>query len=150
MHIEPTTLLGMFERNDHFLKRHWEAFDDQSSLLCPLPERSNAHWILGHLIETLHQYLQEWQCEGVLPEDQRLRFRAGEKASGSDTVLSWSDLKGLWNQTRLIFMIELQKWPPERFQDEVRPGVSWVKALEFTVWHEGYHIGQLALLKPLS
>ncbi|GEM47347.1 DinB family protein [Deinococcus cellulosilyticus] len=147
MHISLETLIAMYERNNLFLKRHLNAFNHSGNLASAFDGGPNAHWILGHLIKSRTDFLLEWRAPAVWSAEECRPFAAGEGPSGPDTPVTWEKLLEVWDRTHQCFMEALSSFTPERLQEEVRPGKNWTMMLEFFSWHEGYHIGQLALLK---
>ncbi|MGB3717079.1 MAG: DinB family protein [Candidatus Promineifilaceae bacterium] len=142
------------------LKRHQWVIDEQSKglthadSLLQLPFRSNRfNWIIGHIVVYRDKMLALMKEPSVLGSKESEIYRRGSEplTTGHDAV----ELSTLLESTReslerLTTAIGFNsKDVLEEIHDEEH-GTTIQDRLEFLVWHETYHLGQLEILRQLA
>ena len=128
-----------------------EGIDHQESLL-QLPFGSNsANWILGHIVTNRSHVLDVLGVIHLWQEEVRELYHTGthnigpgDKAMRLETLLKYLD-----DSTRLIrnaLEPVSEEWLSESFTN-YRGEKSREAHLSGFHWHEGFHIGQLEMLK---
>lgn len=146
-------LLQTLKRHNYVIKRQTDGVTHDQSLLQP-PFRGNCmNWVLGHMLETRNEILQQLGQPVVLPVPADGLYKAesspitptspaaplGTLLAGFDESLARIE-QGLQSvsEAQMATIINAER------QTTLRASIS------FNVWHEAYHLGQLEYLRQLT
>ncbi len=151
-------LAAMYEFSYGALKRNLDGLSNQDSLIIP-PEGGNClNWVLGHLLTARGLLLTLVGGTPVLDGPKAEHYRRGSNPiQAGDDVLDIGTLRGLLNdsQQQLIPALaaladeDLAAPVPEQHRRPPLTG-SVGEALLRLHYHEGYHNGQIGLLRRLA
>jgi uncharacterized damage-inducible protein DinB len=120
------------------------------SLRTPIPGVNGMNWILGHLVQVNAGVLELLQRPGDPPSADLARYAADTPPIQDDSD-AWdlTELRDAFRkQTALLDQAladatpeRLAAPPPSPFEGELRD------FLHFITFHQGYHVGQLGLLR---
>jgi len=147
----PTLYVNMLGTANNYIKQKTEGLTHADSML-QLPIPANCmHWILGHIMVHREQILGVIDGVTKPDEDEFALYGVGsepltdpDKAIPLETILTRLD--DLSDQV----VAALEKMPASRLDDllDEEQGVTVAQRLHFNlVYHEAYHVGQLALLE---
>lgn len=124
------------------------------SLLQP-PFRGNClNWVLGHIVESRNAALRQLGQQPVWGEEEGTRY-----ATGSQPIVSEAQALPLERLVAGLALSQarmesaLQGMSPEMLaqpQDADGRQVSLGERLDWLLWHETYHVGQLEFLRQLA
>ncbi len=155
--IDAASLSMILQRNFGIIQRQIKDVTHEESLMQP-PFRGNCmNWVLGHLVMSRQRILIMTDQPTLWTQEQCNRYERG-----SDPILDAvealpfekiaADL--VTSQERIFAWLENAK--PEDLDVEVIPYNIPADAapiwdwMEFLLWHEAYHLGNLELLRQLT
>ncbi|MCA0456746.1 MAG: DinB family protein [Chloroflexi bacterium] len=155
--IDAESLTMILERNYGVVMRQIDGITHEESLIQP-PFRGNCmNWVLGHLVMSRERILimigapRQWtqeQCdryergsEPIVAAQDALPFEkiVADYSAAQGQIHAW-----LKSCTPADLNVEAV---PHRIPADTAPKWDW---LEFLLWHEAYHIGNLELLRQLA
>jgi len=143
----------IFERGWWVIERQTEGISHEDSLLQPPFQGNCMNWVLGHLLFERQHVLKNLGLEAMLPDEvvARYAFDSDPITSDSPDVIRLPDLLSNLKEAGSqiaegLHSIDDQKW--NSVIDE--NGTKLWERIEFLAWHEGYHVGQLELLRQLT
>jgi len=146
-------LIATFERNHWLMKAQTDGLTHADSLL-PLPFRGNCmNWVLGHLAVYREKVLEVLGEGGVLsPVEVALYQRGSEPLTEKDPAVPLDQLLEKLDLLQARLAAGLERVTPEklaeiRHQQRQQTVLDW---LDFELWHETYHVGQLEYLRQLA
>jgi hypothetical protein len=143
----------MFERGWWVIERQTEGISHEQSVLQP-PFRGNCmNWVLGHLLFERQLVLGWLGKEKVLPDEvlARYAYESEPIKPGSEGVLDLAELLAKLEEAGKEITDTLKAMDDETWQSVIDDkGTHLWERLEFIAWHEGYHSGQLELLRQLA
>lgn len=150
-------LAKMFEFSYGAVNRNVEGVTEEESLVKPQPAGNCLNWVLGHIVVYRGMILTLVGEVPVCSEVQAVPYRRGSSPSESDTLLDMATLRGYFadSQQRLIPALaalsdEALALPvPDQHKRPPLTG-SIGDALIRLHYHEGYHNGQIGLLRRIA
>ena len=141
-------LKDTYTRNYHSIKAVLKDINDKESRINPQPEGNNINWTLGHIVgyrsvvlATLGQ-APFWDEESFAPYNFKSPPLALDKGMPLAALMEHLDT------SQAALMSAFDDLDDDFF--ELSDGESSVgKRIDFFAWHEGYHLGQLALLRRI-
>jgi uncharacterized damage-inducible protein DinB len=151
-----TDLVKMYEFSYGTISRNLEGVSHQDSLVLPQPSGNCLNWVLGHIVVTRNTILSLAGKEPALSGDQVQIYKRGSTPSEGTQFMDLATLRGLLDdsQHRLVPALAVLSEQalagdvPEPLK-QVSPG-SIADALARLNCHEGYHSGQIALLRRVA
>ena len=151
--IDREKLIQYLQRHEWLIKAQSDGLTHQDSLL-QLPVRGNCfNWVLGHvlvhrdiMLDLLHQ------APVLSTEDTKLYKIESEPITSDEDALEFGKLQ---EYSRVSFdrlsqaLREASDELLETIHNEER-GITIGDRVEFLVWHETYHLGQLEILRQLA
>ena len=150
-------LISLYEFSYAALKRNLDGVTQEESMVMP-PAGNCLNWVLGHLVTARGLVLNLAGGAPVMPEDAAQTYRRGSGQLGpNDKVLDMGTLRGLLSdsQQQLVAALEamsdetLALPVPEQFRRPPLTG-SIGDSLARLCLHEGYHNGQIGLLRRIA
>jgi len=152
-------LAQIYEFSYGAIQRNLDGLTHEDSMLCPEPAGNCVNWVLGHMVTERGLVLMLAGTDGsVLSEDEAALYRRGSAAlrEGGSAV----DIARLKNaleesQQRLVPALQalsdevLAAEVPEQFRRPPLMGTGG-QALVRLGYHEGYHNGQIGLLRRMA
>ena len=151
-------LLKMYEFSYGALNRNLDGITQEESLFSPEPAGNCINWVLGHVVTARGTVLTLAGGAPILSGDAAAHYRRGsEPIRAGDHVLDLGTLRGMLadSQQQLIPALaaiseETLVLPvPEHIRRPPLTG-SVAEALTRLAFHEGYHNGQIGLLRRLA
>ncbi len=149
----PDKLIETLKRNQWVVQAQTDGLSHEDSLL-QLPFRGNClNWVLGHMAHNRDKLLRLTGKESLLEEGEYAHYGRGAQpmVSGEEALPLEVLLKTL---AELAERLEagLERCSPGALTeviDEER-GFTLGDRIEFLLWHETYHLGQLEYLRQLA
>jgi len=151
-------LVTMYEFSYGVLNRNLDGVSNEESLFIPQPAGNCINWVLGHVVTARNLVLTLAGGVGVVNDEAAAHYRRGSgPIQQGDSVPDIATLRG-WladSQQQLIAALaaiseETLSLPvPEALR---RPPLTGTvgEALARLAFHEGYHNGQIGLLRRLA
>ncbi len=151
-------LLKMYEFSYGALNRNLDGITHEESLFSPEPAGNCINWVLGHVVTARGTVLTLAGGSPVLSGDAAAPYRRGsEPIQGGDQVLDLGTLRGMLADSQQQLIPALAEISEETLRLPVpeplrRPPLmgSIEEALVRLAFHEGYHNGQIGLLRRLA
>ena len=155
--IDASGLNMILQRNFGVIQRQIKDITHEQSLMQP-PFRGNCmNWVLGHLVMSRQRILIMTNQPTVWTQEQCNRYERGSEPIVDDSeALPFDKIAAdlLTSQQRILAWLENAK--PEDLDVEIIPHNIPADAapiwdwMEFLLWHEAYHLGNLELQRQLA
>ncbi len=151
-------IANMYEFSYGAIKRNLDDVTNEESLVQPPGAGNCLNWVLGHIVTARNTVLKLAGSAAVVGEDVALHYRRGsEPLQAGSKVPDLATLRGLLSDTqhRLVPALAamsddaLTQSVPEQLRRPPLTG-SVAEALLRLHYHEGYHNGQIGLLRRLA
>jgi len=139
-----------FEGDVRLLERNAAGLTEALAARRPAPGVASAAWILGHLVNTRRGILK--LLDASRPEDPAWRQHYGRGTAGEGAHLSWSELMGAFQATDSALkeaFAAFQDWDRPTLNPALGVEQPLEEVLAFLFRHEGYHLGQIGLIRKL-
>lgn len=150
-------LAKMYEFSYAAMNRNLQELSNEDSLVVPAAGGNCLNWVLGHVVAARGTVLMLAGTPPAMTGERLAPYRRGSHPEGTDdfvdlaTLLSWLDdtQKQLIPALAALSEEDLNRPMPE---DQRRPPLtgSVGDALIRLYYHEGYHNGQIGLLRRLA
>jgi uncharacterized damage-inducible protein DinB len=152
--ITPTDLARAFAINLDAAKQQVEGLSHADSLL-QLPFRGNClNWVLGHIVASRDGILKLLGETPIWSEEEAAAYGRGTEPITCDgDVHSLEKLLNDLVRSQQALIAALQRIPQEKLEKPIetfRGEKALGNHVAFLLWHEGYHVGQLELLRQLA
>ena len=151
--VRTQRLVEVATRNGWIIKAQTEGLSHEHSLLQP-PFRGNCmNWVLGHIVENRDRVLPALGQEGVVGEEiGALYRRSSGPVVGGEGAATLPELLMLLNEQEERLTAALAEASAELLEEEADPerGITVGDRIEYLLWHETYHVGQLEYLRQLA
>ncbi len=153
-----TEIANMYEFSYGAIKRNLDDVTNEESLVQPPGAGNCLNWVLGHIVTARNTVLKLAGAAPVVDEDVAAHYRRGSDPLQPDSkVPDLGTLRGLLSDTqhRLVPALAamsddaLTQSVPEQLRRPPLTG-SVAEALIRLHYHEGYHNGQIGLLRRLA
>ncbi len=155
--IDAAGLTMILQRNYGVIQRQINGITHQQSLLQP-PFRGNClNWVLGHLVMSRQRILIMTEQPNVWTQEQCDRYERGSEPiiDGKDALPFEKIVADLTTtQERIQSWLEIcspddlnVEIIPHKIPADAAPRWDW---MEFLLWHEAYHLGNLEMLRQLA
>jgi len=150
-------LAKMYEFSYGALNRNLQELSHEDSLVLPDAGGNCLNWVLGHLVVARNTILMIAGAAPVLTGEQLSAYQRGSHPEGTDGFVDLATLRGLLDDTQRQLIPALATLSEEALNGAVpeehrRPPLtsSVGDALIRLHYHEGYHNGQIGLLRRLA
>ncbi len=155
--IDAAGLDMILQRNFGVIQRQIKDITHEQSLIQP-PFRGNCmNWVLGHLVMSRERILIMTGQLTLWTQEQRTRYERGSEPIVDDQdALPFEKIAADLVTSQERIHIWLDKARPEDLAVETIPHNIPADAapiwdwMEFLLWHEAYHLGNLELLRQLA
>ncbi len=155
--IDAASLSMILQRNFGIIQRQIKDITHEQSLIQP-PFRGNCmNWVLGHLVMSRQRILIMTNQPTLWTQEQCNRYERGsEPIVDSADALPFEKIAAdlVTSQERIGTWLENAKPQdldveiiPHNIPADAAPIWDW---MEFLLWHEAYHLGNLELLRQLT
>ncbi len=155
--IDAESLKGILQRNFGVIQRQINGLTHEQSLIQP-PFRGNClNWVIGHMVMSRDRILIMLDGSPIWTEEMRARYERGSEpiVDEADALPFEQILADLaTSQERILAWFETctpddlnVERTPHNIKGDSAPRWDW---LEFLLWHEAYHLGNLELLRQLA
>jgi uncharacterized damage-inducible protein DinB len=137
--------------NGMCIDKNLEGITEEESLTQPQEAGNCVNWVLGHIIASRHGALKLLGNGGIWGREELAKYdRGGTPITNGAEALSLERLRADEAATRKLMAealdnaseADLGKEPPDKTLGET----AGAQLVGFQ-WHEGYHVGQLSLLR---
>lgn len=136
-------------RNLALIERNVAGLSLEDSLRRLLPEGSHLNWLLAHLVVSRDGILRLLGAEPVWGEAERRRYgRGSSPEAGAELPLE--ALRPALEQAQERLARALAGADAQQLAAPREGGGTVGDFVEFLVWHECYHMGQLTLYRRLA
>lgn len=155
--IDAASLTMILQRNFGVIQRQIKDVTHEESLM-QLPFRGNCmNWVLGHLVMSRQRILIMTGQPTLWTQEQCNRYERGSEpiVDGTD-ALPFEKIASDLATTQQCIQAWLEQAKPEDLDVEIIPHNIPADAapiwdwMEFLLWHEAYHLGNLELLRQLT
>ena len=155
--IDAQVLKGILERNYGVIQRQINGITHEQSIIQP-PFRGNCmNWVMGHLVVSRERILIMTNSPTLWTPEQRSRYERGAEpivddldalpfdkivadlATSQERIRSWLENCTIEDLSAQVV--------PHNIPTNASPVWDW---MEFLLWHEAYHLGNLELLRQLA
>lgn len=129
-----------------------EGISDDEARARPAFGGNSMNWVTGHIVTTRSRLLPRFGEEALFPDDIAAQYRRGSDGDVKNP-LTMRELLDAYNRSLPMFVSALQRLTDEQlsspapFPSPAGPDATLAQALNAFVFHEGYHCGQLGLLR---
>lgn len=141
------SLANAQSRNQMVLLRLLEGIDHQASLVRLLEDGGHINWLLGHLATSRDDVLQRLGAERLMADDADARYGYGSRAESTEDAAPLESLLAALERSHQRVLEEIGTLDAARLMATDDRGRPVLDRLEFDLWHEGYHLGQLTLYR---
>ena len=143
------SLARLYGINTFAIKSNLEGFTEQDAMYQPAPGGNCANWILGHIVATRSQIL-EYLGEPPLWTEEEIKpfLRGSDPTANTQITIPLSRMLSDLEASQEKLAAVLNRMTPEQFQAPINDQTMYDK-LAFLQFHEGYHAGQLGMLRRL-
>lgn len=141
------SLTSAQSRNQGVMLKLLDGIDQQASLARLLEDGGNINWLLGHLATSRDDMLQELGAERLMAEDAEARYGYGSQPETDGEAAPLETLLAALEHANQRLLEEIDKLNSARLAEKDERGRRLLDNLEFDLWHEAYHLGQLTLYR---
>ncbi len=151
--IDSTQAIALWERSYSFVKQQTAGVTHEESLIQP-PFHSNCiNWVMGHLLASRSGLMVALGLGPIWSEDKRVIYQRGSEPItdvNRDKALNFDDMLRAFDQSQEQIIACLKSKSVDDFnQPSDRPNMNMGERVAFGAWHEGYHAGNLDILRQM-
>ena len=150
-------LASMYEFSYGAIKRNLEGVTNEDSLVQPPGAGNCLNWVLGHVVTARNLALMLAGAAPTVTGEHMTIYLRGSSPAGTDKFLDLTTLRAFLDDTQKALIPALRVLSEEALTQPVpeqhrRPPLtgSIGDALVRMHYHEGYHNGQIGLLRRLA
>jgi hypothetical protein len=149
----PDILRFLFDFNLRALHLNCEGFTHEESLVEPRPAGNSANWVLGHILANrsyILKLIDEVPLWSEADGEPYERERDGEPFDPAG-ARSWDSMRADLEATQERIRAGLARLGPDQLAVKKKPDDRRIlgEQLHFLAFHEGYHAGQLGMLRRI-
>lgn len=150
---EPASIIETLKRNQWIVQAQTDGLSHADSLL-QLPFRGNClNWVLGHLAVHRDEMLENLGGTAVVSADDGAPYgRKSQPLLSDERALTLENLLGALAEQVEQLSACLEQSSPEALAKIINEerGYTLGEHIEFYLWHDTYHVGQLEYLRQLA
>ncbi len=143
-------VLSQLDATTQLFIRSLNGIRQDQALVRPGSTSNPMLWVAGHLVQARTQLLRAFGPPRQLPWENL--FATGSMVGDAGIYPSIGEVEAVWRSSSMELVRRLESSPPGRF-DERAP--DWLVtrdgslggAINYAVYHEAYHIGQLGYIR---
>lgn len=144
-------LANNFKRNHSVIKELLSDISDVESRINPELSGNNINWVIGHIVVYRSLILETLGEKALLSEDEAKPYNYGSEPLANDQGKPLENLVNLFNQSQEKLQTAFEKLTDEELnkkpEEEKKSPLGAI--LDFRVFHEAYHMGQITLLRSI-
>ena len=141
------SLASSQSRNQGVMLKLLDSIDQQASLERLLEDGGNINWLLGHLATSRDDMLVELGAKRLMAKDADARYGYGSQPEAAEAAAPLESLLAALELANRRVLEEIDKLDPARLIETDERGRRLLDNLEFDLWHEAYHLGQITLYR---
>lgn len=154
--MDTDTLIAQLTYSRGIVGGRVKEFTHEESLIQPQPAGNCMNWVLGHLVQNRNDTVRMLGKESPYPADKFDRYRPENPAlTDTSEALPFTELLECFNALEEPLFDAIRTVTDEALAAPFpnsptgNPDETVGSFLPAIVWHESYHIGQLALLRRI-
>jgi hypothetical protein len=148
--MDAATLIAMFEVSYGALTRNLEGITAEESLRAPDSGGNSLNWVLGHLLFHRNKTLSLLGAPPAWDSSLAARYARGSAPLGpDDDAEPFEVLRAGFDRSQEILLAALRGASAETLAAANERGEPVAQRLAMLAFHEGYHGGQIGLLRRL-
>ena len=149
------TLTTQFGMNQWIADRNFDGLSHADSLTRALPGGNTLNWLAGHIVATRCAVLPALQRESPWGDREKQMYRRTSEALPDADLLPFEEIVRIFSQTTELILSGLAELSAEGFAAPApfSPGgqpVTVAGLLAKIAIHEGYHLGQIGVLRRVA
>ncbi|HVU14824.1 MAG TPA: DinB family protein [Phototrophicaceae bacterium] len=151
--IDSAMAVGLFERSYSYVKQQTAGITHEESLIQP-PFHSNCiNWVMGHILASRCGLMVALGIEPIWPEEKRVIYQRGSEPitdANQDTAVKFEDMLRDYDQSQEQIVACLKTKSAADFEGPSdRPNLTLGERMAYGAWHEGYHVGNIDILRQM-
>ncbi len=153
--MEKKDLLEAFRLADISLRMNLDGITHKESMIEPKRGVNCLNWVVGHIIVSRDQILEELGAERIWSDAQSIVYSRGSKGFSAGNALDLGEIRDAQKVTLKRMFEAILNLSEEQLQgeyeEETKSGKRRTVAqwLAFHHFHQSYHVGQTGLLRRL-
>lgn len=150
--MTPADLTYLFTRSLMSLEKNLEGFTHEESVIAPQPAGNCANWVLGHVIVHRDAVLEMLGAERLWTQAEGDPYGYGSKPLEAKDARPFEELRADLKKAHERLMRTLETKAESDLMTEIptKSGpITLGQRIGFLAFHEGYHVGQIALLRRI-
>lgn len=148
--MDAQALVKIFEMSHMALARNLDGITPEESLHEPEPGGNSLNWVLGHLLWGRNQIFQILGRPPIWEPEKIARYARGSAPIGADDHPEpLEEIRAALERTREPLLQTLRSLSAEQLAAVDEKGQSLAQRVAMLAFHEGYHGGQIGLLRRL-
>ena len=148
--LSTESIQKIYTRNYNTIKAYVKDISNEESRINPQLAGNNINWTLGHMVRYRSDILSILEQEAFWDKETFAPYDFGSSLLPEDKGLPFNKLVEQLDKSQETLVTTLENLDEAFLETELNEGKTTVGArLEFYAWHEGYHTGQLALLRRI-
>ncbi len=143
-------LLNRLELHNKVLVDAVADVSHEEALVVPEKGGNSINWLVGHLLVSRADLLMAMREKDPLPDGFREIYSRGTDSRKGSPLFPFEEVKDLWELVHVLLrqmLMRLDRDVSVAGSDET--AALPVDRLELSLFHEAYHIGQVALLRRI-
>lgn len=141
------SLASSQSRNHRIVLKLIDGIGQEASLVRLLDDGGNVNWLLGHLATSRDDVLELLGAERLMAKGADSRYGYGSRPTEDREPASLESLTAALDRANERLLEEIGKLTAERLESVDERGRRLLDQLEFNLWHESYHLGQITLYR---
>lgn len=157
LQIDARTLIETANRNFGTLVRHIQDLTHEESLIQPSFNANCLNWVVGHMLQSRDKMLQLVDEPAVWTAEWIARYERGsEPITSGDDAIRLEQMLADFQTAHERLVAKLGRMTPEDLAAPAKEVIkniapqSTAEFLNFLLWHETYHVGQVDLLRQVA
>jgi uncharacterized damage-inducible protein DinB len=148
--MDGQALAKIFELSHMALTRNLDGITPEESLHEPEPGGNSLNWVLGHLVWGRNQIFKLLGKPAVWEPEKIARYARGSDPVGpEDHPVPLEEIRATFDKTQEPLLEALKSCSAEQLAVTNEKGQTLAQQLAVLGYHEGYHGGQIGLLRRL-
>jgi len=142
----------VFDFNHLAIKRNVAEMTHADSLIVPANGANPANWVLGHILENRSFALELVHEQPIWADGDEEPYNQGSKGLDPAKARPWESLIADLDATQERLQRGLEKLDPDELDAKHAENAKRPRGaqLHFMAFHEGYHAGQLGILRRVA
>jgi len=134
------------DRNQRTIHRMIDGIGHEQSLLTLVEGGGHLNWVIGHLGLSRDQLAQRLGGDRQIGADAEKRYDFGSQPSSAEAAEPLGELVKRLDESYAFLKGKLAELTAERLSAAENARTT-AQRVDFTLWHEAYHVGQLVLYR---